>query len=483
MKTSRESQVVRLLGVWAVALLPAVLDGCAPASGNPSESAVLANATEEETADAIPIEAQAPVQQRQIEMELELIGTLVPWSFSTISAEVDGTVRRIAESGRVVEATVGGRQYRHQLTLDIGHEVRRGDVLVEIDPTDYQLQLQIAQAKEELARNQLAKLLAWERDETIKQLQAQLAGAQAELEKAQSDLARYTSLRERGVVSESEYEAVLTRQRAADAAVKQAQAALEMSAKPTAEEIAVAESQVKLAAAEVALWQEKVDKCTIRCPLDQAVITERHVGVGDRVTSMPATPILELVDPTILFAEVAVPQQHQGRVRLDDPVLVRIKGLEREVPGLVCLVNQKIDPSTRTFRVRVAIDNSQLGLKSGSLADIVLTLHSAADAMVVPAGAVSFVDGMPTVFVLEPRQDGLATAVQRRVALGLSTQSEWEILSGVAPGEQVAVGNGQRLGDGAVVRLPSDGATATQHTATMRPEASATGERTMELTR
>ena len=222
---------------------------------------------------------------------------------------------------------------------------------------------------------------------------------------------------------------------------------------PTAEQVAVAEAQVAVARAEVQLKQETLEKCTITCPLEQGTIVERFVGAGDYVTAQPSTPLMRVVDSSILLAEVHVPERYQGLIRPRDLATIQAEGGvagEREaagIPAMVVLVNAQVDPGTRTFRVRVGIDNSRDLFKAGTFVRVRIPIQSADDAMVVPVDAVAFADGQPSAFVF---QDGRVE--KRALVLGISNRTHYQIVSGVSVGEQVVQGRLSILADGLRVR-------------------------------
>jgi len=405
-----------------------------------------------ESSDVLEVEV-VPVQRSQISSSLEVVGTLYPWKFATIAPEVSGVIERIPESGEEIEYEIDGKAFTKPVTLDIGHPVKKGDVLVKLDSTESELALKAAEARLNLAERELDNLRAWKRQEEVDQLQAQFEEATVILEDAQADLRRATQLHAKRAISADEYENSAKTVSIAEAAKKRAEAALKLAkAGPTEEQIAVAEAQVAMARAEVASQQEKLAKCTIHCPLETAVIVERYAGVGDRVTATPSTPIMRIIDPTILLAEVGVPERYQGLIKPKDMARLQAEGVTDRgsntagVPAMVVLVNAQIDPETRTFRGRVGIDNSKGLFKAGTFAKVELSIDSAAD-VVVPAEAITFTKGEPAAFVYRDGQ------VERRsVVLGVSSRSYYEIVSGLAEGDQVVKGSLSLLAHGSQVR-------------------------------
>ena len=190
----------------------------------------------------------APVERSQIHSSLELVGTLYPWKFAMIASEVDGVIQRIPDSGQQIEYEIGGRKYAKPLPLDVGHHVEKDQILIEIDPTGYELALNAAQANLELAEKEQANLLAWKRPEEIEQLRAQFEEANAILEEADAELKRVEPLRPDRLVSQSQYDQSKRVFHVARAVKKRAEAALKIAeAGPTAEELAVAEAKVAAA--------------------------------------------------------------------------------------------------------------------------------------------------------------------------------------------------------------------------------------------
>ncbi len=410
-------------------------------------------ATEGATGPTEPVHVPvAPVQRASIHADLNLVGTLIPLRATTIVSDVDGRVASFPASQRSIEYEEAGAKTSQALGLDLGHVVHKGDVLVQIDPVDFELGLNMAKAEHELARRNLDQLLSWRREEEILQLEAALEEARAADIRARADMERSEQLLSTRAVSRSQFDEVKAAAQMAAAGVKRAEAALAMAkAGPTPEEVAVAKARVESAAAQVAMQQEKLDKTTIRAPYD-AVISDRYIDVGDRVTAMPRVEIMQIIDPQVLFAQVSVPERYQGVVRLDDEAIITAEGIPVAFPARIDLINAKIEPETRTFRIRITIDNRQGLLKAGGFVRVALRVGSADRVPLVPRESVVFTEGRPAVFVHEK---GRVRRVP--VEVGISNDGMYEIASGVLPGQEVAVNRTSLLTDGmpvTAVRAP-----------------------------
>lgn len=458
---------------------------CVAASSTACSSRVPEQGTNAHAPPVLEIHTVVPVRRSQITESVTLVGTLYPWRSATIVSEVDGVIAWLPTFEKEIGTELGGRKFSMPIYLDIGHEVKEGSVLAKIDTRPFQLALDAATAKLDVAAKELENLLAWKRSEEVEQLQAAAEEADALEKRAKLDLERCRELREKRVLSESEYDAALAAYQTAAAAKKRADAALQLAkAGPTPEEIEVGKAQLELAKAEVALRQDELEKCTIYCPYD-AVILDRYRGVGDRVTATPQVEIMRIVDPSILLAQVAVPEKYQHLVKVNDLATVQAAGVAQPVPGLVALVNEGIEPETRTFRARIGLENPKLEpdsessrrvFKSGSYVRVTLSIESVPDALTVPAEAMTFDEGQPAVFIF--RGDHVE---KRSVSLGIFSGTEYEITDGASEGEQVVVGNTSLLADGLPVRLKRSAASPAEVTSgAPLPEAARAGARVSE---
>ena len=432
-------EVGRILPVCSSVLL---LCGCQ--GGQPNDSAQFQPASHR-------VQVQvAEVRRADISSTLELVGNFLPQRRTVIVAEVDGVIKRIPHSKQRIEVAVDGRGCSQPVRLGLGHEVSEGDILIELDPVDFELALASAQAKLDRANKELEQLLAWKRPEEVQRIRALRDEAKAHLDQAESELKRAESLGKEQALSRSDYEHHLAVARRARAMFAHADAAWRIAlAGPTNEEIAVAKAKVAELHAEVQVQAEKLKKATIRAPYD-AVITDRYVDEGDRVTALPRVEIMEIMDLSLVVAQVAVPERYIHRVKIGEMTRVKAKGVVEPVPGVVVLINDKVEPETRTYRVRVAVENSRRIFKAGQFVEVAFLIGSSSDTLQIPSPAISYSGGQPVVFVYGDRR-----VCERPVKLGISNEEQTEVLSGLSEGEQVVVVDPSVLAHGMTVELPS----------------------------
>jgi membrane fusion protein, multidrug efflux system len=216
----------------------------------------------------------------------------------TDDAFLDGRAISISPriSGAIVSLDVHDNQFVH-----------KGDPLVHIDPRQYNIDLESAQAQLETADGQLAAI-KYAAEVAKKNFPAQLASAKAQLAaananliKAKADYTRQLGLPKRAT-TQQDIDAATAAYRQAQAQVQQAQAQVQQAA-PVPERIAQAVSQVHELSGQVDTAKARVDQAklnleftVIRAPQD-GWVTKRNVEKGDYVR--PAQQIMSIVAPQI----------------------------------------------------------------------------------------------------------------------------------------------------------------------------------------
>jgi len=375
----------------------------------------------------------ATVAMNQLTARAEFTGNLLPRRRTLIVAEVEGIIHDIADIGPLVEIDNDGKHYSEQLGILPGQEVRAGEVLVQLDRTTFELNVALAEAKLAKTNAELAHLKAWDRPEVINRLEALRDEARARHELATADHRREKVLSSSRAISMSDLEQAAMEVQTNRASLASQEAILRQAhAGPTAEEIAVQEALVKQADVELQREQRLLAKTIIRAPYD-GVITEIHVEEGDLV-SVSSGPLLELLDLRFVVAEVGDPESYLGKVRLQDRALVSIAGPVEPVAGLVVGINHKVDPESRSFRVRVAIDNADKRFMAGQFARVSLSLGGLQRNLVLRSSAITFIEGQPGVFVFD---EGVAK--RHSIELGMSDATSTEVLAGLNPGDCIIV--------------------------------------------
>jgi multidrug efflux system membrane fusion protein len=362
-----------LPGLFALGL-PLLFAACTPAAPVRTDAQ-----------DAVPVTVGV-VTPKDVPIVIRVIGTVESYSTVSVKALVGGELRRVS--------------------FEEGQNVRKGQLLFEIDPRPYEAALE--------------------------QARAQLDRDKAQLKNAQADAERYAGLVEKDYVTPSEYDKVLTSAAALEATVQADDAA------------------VKSAALEL-------EYCTIRSPIDGrtgALMVHR----GNIVKANADTPlvVIEQMDP--IYVSFFVPERslteiknRQAEGTLTVQATVPDSG-SHSVAGRLSFIDSTVDSQTGTVLLKATFSNPERLLWPGQFVNVGLTLATKNGALVVPTEAIQTGQQGSYVFVVKPD----LTVESRPVVTGETMEHESVIEKGVSAGEKIVTDGQLRLVPGAKI-APKDG--------------------------
>lgn len=330
----------------------------------------------------------------------------------------------------------------HELKVDLGSPVRRGQVLARLMPTDFELRLAQAEAALQQARARLG-LSANGRDTRVDPENTSVVRqARAVRDEARLTRDRIHTFVERGISSRADLDA--------------AEAALEVSQgryQDALEEIRNREAILAQRRSELDLARQALEDTVLRAPIDGAV-RERQVTVGEFRSA--GTPVLTVVQTDPLRLRLAVPERAALGLRAGQAVRVRVEGDAHTYEGRLVRLGAAIDEDNRTLPVEAAVANRDGALRPGMFATADIIIDSAEPAVVVPAEAIVTFAGVQKVLTVK---DG--TAREQRVRTGRRSAGRVEVLEGVTAGELVIRDPGDVVAGVAV--LPRDGPRTTDN--------------------
>lgn len=207
-----------------------------------------------------------------------------------------------------------------------------------------------------------------------------------------------------------------------------------------------ANTEGKLAAADVAAANTKLKRSTIDAPIDgviDAIFVEEKefVDVG--------TPLFRVVQTSRVKALVAVPERDVAHFHAGAPVDITVDALDGAVfSGSVFRIATSADRATRTFVTEVAIDNPDGRLKPGMTVRARFVRDRFENAIAIPLFAVISLENQHFVFV---EKDGVAET--RLIVPGRVQGDQVHILEGLAAGDHLIVQGQRDLRSGEAVRV------------------------------
>ncbi len=335
------------------------------------------------SARALPVVA-APVRKGTIDVYLNALGTVTPRNVVVVHARVDGELMRVGfKEGQLVKA---------------------GDLVAEIDPRPFQVQLT--------------------------QAVGQMAKDQALLKNAQLDLERYQTLLSQDSISKQQVDTQAALVRQYEGTVQSDQGAID--------------------SAKLQLTYSRVT-----APITGRVGL-RQVDPGNVVHASDATGLVVITQLQPITVIFPVPEDNVPRVlkRLQDGEAIPVEAWDRDgkvklATGKLLTVDNQIDTSTGTVKLKAEFGNENLALFPNQFVNVRMLINALSDATLIASAAIQ--RGAPGTFVYVVKDDKSVSVVP--VKLGPVQGETTAIASGLAPGDLVVVDGADKLREGAMVDL------------------------------
>lgn len=332
----------------------------------------------------------APAEKKDLPQVVQITGSVKAQNEVFVLPKMPGRVTRVA--------------------VDVGQVVKAGEVLAATEAGDAALRSKQAEAQVQAAK-------------------AGLAQAQLQEATAQRGFARAQALKDKGAMTQSDFEQ-------AESGVAMARVGVQ-----------AASAQVALAESNLALAYKALGDTRVTAPF-AGVITKKLVTLGGMAS--PASPAFALQDQTALKLEGTVPASFVSRIEPGMKVNVTVD----ELPGMVfeatvTRIAPSLDQDTRRGAVEIALAKPE-GVLPNMFARAEIAFGSTANVVVVPASAISSVGGEAGVFLFRDEH-----AVLVRPRLGIKHQDDIVVEEGIAAGDMVIISGTAGLKDGVRVALSS----------------------------
>ena len=359
------------------------------------------------------------IKRIAVQRQIDLSGTLLSPDQAKVSSEVAGVVREVP--------------------VELGREVRKGDVLVRLEPREIELALDRAESALRQVEAQLGITRTQDIEPPPDEQIASVRQAAANRDDARAAVARAEQLSGRGLVSQVDRESAETRLKVAEANYS---AALDTT------HSLKASLQDRRASFELA--KKKLADAVIRAPVAGSV-SERLVQPGEFIREN--TPVVTIVAMNPLKLKTAIQEKFAGVIRPGQPVQFEVEAFPDETfNGRVAYVSPAVDQATRTFAIEAIVANDDRRLKPGFFAKGIVGTKLDEDVTAVPEDAVSTMAGVSSVYIIE---DG--KVVQRTITTGVHQDKLIEVVAGLKGTETLASSNLSQLATGTAVHSGKEG--------------------------
>lgn len=331
---------------------------------------------------AIPV-MLAKAEAKEFALALDIPGRAEAYENVTLKSRVEGQVLAVSYAE--------------------GQRVKKGDILVRLDPADFEARL--------------------------RQAEANLAKSQAQAAKSRADLERYIALKAKGFVSDEKVGEMRTATAAAEANARADQAAADLA-------------------------RLQLGYSTVRAPFD-GIVGARLVFPGSAVkVNDTALAVVNRVRP--LYISFAVAEKHLPQLRAAMRQESRSTHAAVTIPGdaaapleaEVRFLDNAVDTTTGTVKLKATLANTDETLTPGQFVNVSLVLETLPQAITVPAEAIQ--QGQDGAFLFVVQEDG--SAVVRKVVVRASQKGVAVIAEGLKAGETVVTDGQLRLTPGAKVK-------------------------------
>lgn len=246
---------------------------------------------------------------------------------------------------------------------------KAGDVLAEIDPVEYELDVQEARAKLESVESHLAAMEAGGRAEERVRAAAEVTGAEAVMKTARMNLDRQTNLFGKKAISQAELDNARRDFEVAEARLVGARKSLALvTAGPRLEERRAQKAEVERARAELNRAELRLSYTRVRAPFDGG-IGQRLVDEGAYVlaaSSPQASALAVYSNIRTLKAVLDIPEKEMPYVRLGAAARLSVQAAQGcTFPATVSNLYPYVDPKTRSGKLELEVPNQSVRLLPG----------------------------------------------------------------------------------------------------------------------
>ena len=428
--------------------------------------------------------ALAAAQRAEVvaQMQLELVNNggapatraQLQAAVASAEAQIRSTQVRLAQvkggAFTVQQAQVEAQRAQAQASLSVaGENLKAAQVRLDAlktgasggshDAQRQALGAQVTAAEQKLKADQarVDQLAAGPQDEEIRAAQAAVRQADAQLGLAQQPATEHDIAAQSALVDQARQQVAKARRPYTDfdleqqeLALQQAEVALHARQVPfTAQDVKVAKAAVDQARAQLALAEVNVRETKVVAPIDGTVL-ERFTSPG--ATVGPGTPLLTIAPPVVEVV-ATISESLLGQLGVGQVVTLRASAYPGTLlSGTVVTLTPTIDPRTRTASVRIDPKDTDHLLKPGMMVQVGVVTSANEGALVLPKTAVTG--------TLAPGGSGTVLAIDAGsrvhpvvVTLGVVSETSVEIATGLTEGQQVVTGSTAGLSDGDAVNV------------------------------
>lgn len=209
------------------------------------------------------------------------------------------------------------------------------------------------------------------------------------------------------------------------------------------------ETNLKKAESQLELAKNSLDKCNLYAPTSGWV---GKLNVEPGQSALSSFSPIELVKIETVLVKLSVPENEIGKIRKGMIAAFTISALDnKSFEGIITSIGVVADQFSRTYEVKMKVENSNLEIKPGMVCDVVLSTNSKKEMVIVPYNSVTKDSkGKSFVYVISPDQKSVRKQI---ITVGGYQSSGLEILSGLTNNQVIVVEGKEKLTDNSQIIL------------------------------
>jgi len=204
-------------------------------------------------------------------------------------------------------------------------------------------------------------------------------------------------------------------------------------------------NQLNVSHAEVDLIKAQIEKTEIRAPFD-GIIGLKSVSEGSFINSSIVIASLQNINP--IKIDFSIPERYAGSVKIGDKINFKVVGEDEKNIATVYAIEPRIDPVTRTLKIRALYSNPKGKILPGSFADVELVLDKIENALMVPTQAV-----VPELKGQKVYLYKSGKVVSQKIETGIRTDIKVQATAGLQPNDTLITSGILQVRDGIPVKI------------------------------
>lgn len=344
-----------------------------------------------------------PVEVKQIygdmyQNKLSLSGNILPSQTVKVAFKVPGVIT--------------------QANFEAGTFVKKGQIIASVEQNEYNLQVDASAAEYESAKMQIDS-----------EIPARINQAKAQYDLSKATYERVKALYDAGGATKSQLDEI-TAKKTAD----------ENTYKLALEAEGIARTKLEKAKAGLDLSNTKLSDTSVDSPIN-GIVMKKLVEEGEIIAQ--GYPVAAIGQVDVVDAEIGVSDQDIKHIVLGEKVKVYVYGLDKKFDGIVNEISPSADPATRTFSVKVKINNPEFEIKPGMVAKVDIPVSSV-EGILIPVSSVLSKPEGEIVFIYD---EETKTVKKQIVKTGDIMKDKIKIISGINNGDKLVIEGQFKLND------------------------------------